>query len=273
MLYGFSLDRVAISLKVNSDGSAVVSHRYLSLFVHGGRKSASGAATAGQPFLADCELEVQAIHTCQIPEKVEHIASQLDAIFSRSALDLTHSHQFSENRVTEIFGYDREFARNDKAVKWQLDLKRGLPEHFWHEPAPGTDITVGRPMAVLLYEVRLRTAPGAYATTGSDYLTWTGEIPCRVFSLSVSAADDAPFQFWIEKCDVTVRTHEIAFPTEEERVSTLIGGGTHEVHLPHPLPGTQYKFHWSIAAKRTQVRASQAHNSERTPTAARTGLD
>jgi hypothetical protein len=245
MLYGFAVDRAVTQITIKSDGSAVIFQRALLLFIHGRRSLATGRLSADSAFLSVPNIQLKSLHSCPVPEKLEMIRSQLDAIFDGHAPGLGQttfaSHQ--PDVQTMNFNLGKTFVPpapgpNQNAIGWTIDWGPPLPNSLRN---PGTTARQNPILAALVYEVSTSFGPSAFRK--DDRFTWNFEIPCRRITFKVAPEVSTRWGFEIVGCKATART--VPFPDETERATKVIQDvNSSEFNFDHPLQGTAYDIEW-----------------------------
>ena len=242
MLYGFATDRVLTRVSIRKDGSAIVTQKVLLLFIHGGRTSTTGGMSAAAAFSSLPNVNIQSIHTCPRPEKLELITPQLDQIFDGQIPTSSHTRFTSHDPVTTL---DQQLtfeptARgpNQKKVVWTIEWGKPLPGALWK-------MNEARILVVLAYEVTVEFDPNAF--TKDDYFIWAGELPCRRFSLRVQPHGQTKLGFGLTGCTAEVgRQQPVPFPDETDRITQVIKNGpiSGDLELEYPMQGTSYRIDW-----------------------------
>ena len=196
-------------------------------------------------------VEVKCLYTCPVPERLERIVDGLDAIFKElippaetfKAIEISDRGFRADPSVR--FEAPRQ-AGLPRRIGWELNWSPNLPESYWEDDTPETS---GERLAILLYEVRYETEPGAYEAIpkNEDFFAWVAETPCRKFSFSVipDPGNNRSLRFNLNDVEATVRDRTVRM--EKERIKSMMREGSSTLVVEHPLPGISYKFLWKVA--------------------------
>ncbi len=241
MLYGCVVDRMTTTIAISGDGSAVVTQRALLLCIHGGRTSTSGRVSADGEFTSLPNMNLLALYSCPLPEKLETIATQLDGIFERQ--EPGHAafarHDLSGWNFAPTFSPAAP-GPGEKGVTWTTNWGAPLPDRL----RPDGKTHRNHPMlAALVYEVTTPFGPTAYGK--DDYFEWTSQMPCRRFTLHVQPRTGTRLGFGMRKCIASLRS--ATFLDETERGNQVIANGglsNSKFDLEFPMQGTTYRIDW-----------------------------
>jgi hypothetical protein len=250
-IYGFAFDRVHVEAVVGSRRAATIRKRFALLFLHGGRTLHSGSLYSASAFTSTPTVTVMGLFVGAVPERLETIHEELDAIFAGqsrppAALFTQISdwpHQTESERDTDLF-------RGGELAKWTVRSLRPLPEAFW--PRDEQAAPISTPMVVLVYEVEFSLADYGLALrhgeNGEEHI-WPEyiDVPCRLLTLDVKPLRPTD-TLVLQGCDVRLVPGEIALAEHTERCTQRsIAAHDGKLDLRYPLQGAVYSVRWSLA--------------------------